>query len=56
MCHIKIFIYPRSSIELLNYFLIRHFDLSNIEEGPNRTDKKINIDKGINIIDNIYKL
>ena len=41
MCHIKIFIYPRSSIELLNYFLIRHFDLSNIEEGPNRTDKKI---------------
>ena len=50
MCHIKIFIYPKSSIKSLNRFLIRYFGLSNIEEGRNSTDKKINIDKGINIM------
>ena len=39
-----------------NYFLIRHFDLSNIEEGRNNTDQKININKEINIVDNMNKL
>ena len=33
-----------------NYFLIRHFDLSNIEEGYSNTDKKINVNKEINIM------
>jgi len=44
------------NLNSLNYVLIRHFDLSNIEEGYSNTDKKINVNKEINIIDNMNKL